>query len=138
MFYTVVIFDLFILVKISISVEYCSHDSLSRLTNCKDGGCGYIESDGTTEKCVCSFSNGVMGGEHCSVYVNRCQSNPCKNGGKCTSGIGHHVCECSDDFYGISCEIPKQPSKFNNKIPLYFVQLHCNLEIHNTVAIINI
>ena len=39
-----------------------------------------------------------------SSIVDKCDSNPCENGGACKNG----VCECADGFTGEKCDIGKQ------------------------------
>lgn len=102
MFYNIIIFQLFILSKVSLGIQYCE----TGLDKCHDGGCSYMKPGETVEKCVCTFSMGVMNGKSCGNYEDKCLNNPCKNNGKCVSGIGHHICECEDKFHGVNCEIP--------------------------------
>lgn len=103
MFYTITIFVLFIFSKVSCNCQYCFSDE-NGLNICHDGGCAYKETENSDEKCVCTFFVGVMNGKSCGSYVNKCLSNPCKQNGKCTSGVGHYICECPDKFHGINCE----------------------------------
>jgi collagen type VI alpha len=35
---------------------------------------------------------------------NKCENNPCKNGGKCINALDHYICECKKGFTGPSCE----------------------------------
>lgn len=110
MFYCIIIiFEFFILVKISFGIQYCKIDNTG--LDCHDGGCSYREPGSTAEKCVCEFSIGVMNGKTCGNYEDQCNpENPCENDGTCSSGIGHPICECPDDVYGNNCE------KFTSKL----------------------
>lgn len=113
MFYTIIILNLFIFTKILATNNlYCNLDNSG--SKCHDGGCGYYKKGSSKEICTCSFSNGVMSGKYCGIYDDKCLDDPCKNNGKCKSGIGHHICECSENFYGISCEFVSA-GKLNNK-----------------------
>lgn len=38
------------------------------------------------------------------LNADNCSSNPCKNGGTCTSTFGGYVCKCTDAWEGINCE----------------------------------
>lgn len=99
MFYSVIIFEFIVFTKISYGTQYC------QLDKCHDGGCAYIEPTTNIEKCVCKFSTGIMKGKFCGNYEDKCSpNNPCKNNGKCTSGIGHHICDCPENYHGINCE----------------------------------
>lgn len=108
MLYSILIICLFEFSKIAIGINICKTND-----KCHDGGCNFINSDDTNERCVCSLSNGVMDGKFCGLYIDMCLKNPCKNQGKCKSGIGHHICECSNGFYGINCEYIIKTSKIN-------------------------
>lgn len=92
---------------------------------CHDGGCLYRTPEDHTEKCLCNFSENIMNGKYCGVYTNKCLINPCKNNGKCKSGIGHHVCECGGQFYGVNCEIPIKTGKHTNSIIFHFIFTTC-------------
>ena len=37
--------------------------------------------------------------------INECASNPCKNEGVCSDGIGGFSCECAAGYEGDKCEI---------------------------------
>lgn len=108
------IYGLLNLTKISADQNFCESDKAG-LNKCHDGGCNNPESKNDDETCICNFSKGVMKGKYCGVYENQCLSNPCKNNGKCISGIGHHICECSKKFHGSYCEIPIKQSKIDKK-----------------------
>lgn len=95
------------------TITMCKTDK-SELNTCHDGGCNYLDDSGV-ETCVCAFSKNVMKGDFCGIYEDMCQRNPCVNGGKCESGIGHYVCECPNGFYGVRCEIPVPKGKLFDK-----------------------
>lgn len=117
MLYAIITIDLFFFAKTSANVQYCRPDNTGS-NKCHDGGCGYYKYDSADEICACSFSNGVMNGEYCGVYDDKCVDEPCKNGGKCTSGIGHHICDCAKNFYGVSCELTTGKSRKLNYVLL--------------------
>lgn len=102
------------LTKISAGQHFCESDTAG-LNKCHDGGCNNPE-PGSGEPCVCTFSKYIMEGKYCGVYQDQCLSNPCKNDAKCISGIGHPICECSEKFHGIYCQIPIAKSKINKKV----------------------
>lgn len=118
MLYVIPIIILYHFAKSSICIQLCRPDNTG-LNKCHDGGCGYNESISTGEKCVCTFSKGIMHGKYCGVYDDNCLENPCKNHGKCKSGIGHHICECIQEFQGVNCEYPVNLSK---RIYLYYLK----------------
>lgn len=43
-------------------------------------------------------------GHNCSEKINFCASQPCKNGGKCTSGDSKPICTCIEPYSGDLCE----------------------------------
>ena len=48
-------------------------------------------------------------GETCSIPVNLCNPNPCKNNGICkTASSGDLMCECTSSFTGSRCERARQ------------------------------
>lgn len=105
MYHIFIILTLSVLTKMSYgNVQYCIRDNKG-LNKCHDGGCNYVEPKTNIEKCVCTFSVGVMNGKLCGHYDDTCLKNPCKNKGICTSGIGHHICECDENFHGMNCEL---------------------------------
>ena len=50
--------------------------------------------------------------------INECASNPCKNGGLCTNGIGLYSCSCPIGLIGDRCEIGKTITTFHNQFIL--------------------
>lgn len=111
----ILIYGLLNLTKISADQNFCETD-MAGLNKCHDGGCNNPESLNGGDTCFCNFSKGVMEGKYCGVYEDEClQSNPCKNNAKCISSMGHQVCECNEQFYGIYCEIPIKQSKIDKK-----------------------
>lgn len=96
------------LVKCSICINFCAPGS----NTCHDGGCVNSVSKNSKTVCNCDLSKSVMSGTYCGNYENKCLINPCKNNGLCKSGMGHHICECSENFHGTNCEIPLNPGKF--------------------------
>ena len=45
-----------------------------------------------------------------AVATNRCTSNPCDNGGTCTTGINLYTCQCAEGYHGGNCEITSSRS----------------------------
>lgn len=134
MYSTVSIFAVLSLMRISVCIDFCESDNTG-LNKCHDGGCNSREN--TSQICVCDFSKNLMTGKYCGVYVNKCLTNPCKNNGMCQSGIGHHICECSGNFYGVNCEIPIKEGMFTSSIQLSNIVYYlCKLMIPNLVIII--
>lgn len=110
MYCTVLIFCMLSAIKNSVC-NYCEPDSTG-LSNCHDGGCNNPKY--TNEICICDFSKNIMKGIYCGVYENYCLRNPCTNNEECISGIGHHICKCSEQFRGINCEIPIKKGMFTD------------------------
>jgi len=138
MFSTILILGLLNLSEITISLHFCEPDNTG-LNKCHDGGCNNNVYD-QENICLCSFSRNIMNGRYCGIYEDKCTINPCANNGKCISGIGYYVCECSNEFYGINCEIPIKKSKLillllKNKykhikykrLPIIFVKYPLNI-----------
>lgn len=115
---SIFIYSLLSLTKISADQNFCKLDK-GGLNKCHDGGCNSIESENRGKPCICDFSKNIMKGKYCGVYEDQCLSNPCKNNGKCKSGIGHHVCECTKEFHGVYCEIPIKKSKIDKRKKKY-------------------
>ncbi|XP_078264707.1 uncharacterized protein LOC144598439 [Rhinoraja longicauda] len=63
------------------------------------------------------FENDQRTDEFWNKYVdgNQCESNPCKNRGRCRDGINQYQCNCTQGFRGNNCEIeiPKLCSLYN-------------------------
>lgn len=43
-------------------------------------------------------------GVNCSVDINECAPNPCKNNGNCSDGVNEYKCSCADRYNGTNCE----------------------------------
>lgn len=54
----------------------------------------------------CECPDGYTG-EDCTTKIDRCESSPCLNNGRCISRVYDHVCECSVPFTGRDCETGK-------------------------------
>lgn len=53
---------------------------------------------------TCTCNTGFTGG-YCHIdTVNRCESNPCQNGGRCYDHWGRHFCRCARGYYGTNCQ----------------------------------
>lgn len=44
-------------------------------------------------------------GTHCEIQRNKCDSEPCQNGGRCHAVLDGFVCECLPEFGGQLCEV---------------------------------
>lgn len=133
MFRTILILSLLNLTEITISIDsynFCESD-YTGLNKCHDGGCNNNNKYDTENVCLCSFSQTVTNGKYCGIYEDKCTTNPCVNNGKCISGIGHHVCECSNGFHGINCEIPIAIGKL-----IAFLYWETSVNEYNLLAII--
>lgn len=116
MYCTILIFCVLSAIKMSVSNDYCEFDNTG-LSKCHDGGCNIpqkLKLNNTDQICWCLISDKVMKGKYCGVYENKCLKNPCINNAECMSGIGHHVCKCSDQFHGGFCEIPIKKGMFTD------------------------
>lgn len=58
--------------------------------------------DDSSYRCICKPG---FSGVNCEVNENECASEPCKNGGSCSDGMGSYSCACPPGFTGSSCEI---------------------------------
>lgn len=86
----------------------CDNSALSCKNStflCQNGGlCKNLPSHESSElvgfKCECPKG---FTGYLCEV-IDRCQLNPCQNGGKCQNfGSGGYICDCPKDFSGYNC-----------------------------------
>lgn len=39
------------------------------------------------------------------MNIDECASNPCLNGGTCLDQVGGYICNCSDEYMGVHCEM---------------------------------
>lgn len=107
-----ILFGLFDLMPMSVGL--CATDDTG-LNMCHDGGCNYIEAINTSQYCDCAFSEDTMHGKYCGVYNNVCHEDlPCGFNGTCQSGIGHKICTCPNNKFGVHCQIEISPGKSNN------------------------
>jgi hypothetical protein len=84
--------------------DYCSPKSI-----CKPKYSGIITGN-QQPLCLCSTSTF---GKTCYIKNNKCQKNPCLNGGKCVvnydwSDTDKYTCLCTDSFFGDHCQVPKE------------------------------
>ena len=56
--------------------------------------------------CVCPLG---MTGDKCDVNMNRCLSNPCRNGGRCVPRENDFYCLCSYPYDGNLCQTDTDP-----------------------------
>lgn len=87
----------------------CIAIDISGLSACSSNPCTHgtcIPSGASDYTCRC---NPGYTGQNCSIPVNPCQSNPCRNLGTCTiSDTNTAVCRCTADFSGPRCETARQ------------------------------
>ncbi|KAE9537343.1 hypothetical protein AGLY_006366, partial [Aphis glycines] len=120
MFSTILILGLLNLSEIiTTNLHFCEPDNTG-LNKCHDGGCNNNNVYDQENICLCSFSQNIMNGKYCGIYEDKCTINPCVNNGKCISGIGYYVCECTNEFYGVNCEIPIKKSNKIRKLSLFY------------------
>ena len=74
------------------TVNNCSPDP------CVNGTCT-SQNGNYTCNCYSGFS-----GRNCTVDVDECSSNPCKNGGRCQDKVNGYVCQCSSGYEGNACQ----------------------------------
>ena len=43
-------------------------------------------------------------GSFCSEDIDECETDPCKNGGRCENNFGTFECLCRIEYYGLLCE----------------------------------
>ena len=55
----------------------------------------------TTFECVCADG---YEGIYCESEANECLSGPCLNGGTCTDLFNAYSCQCTQYFFGDTCE----------------------------------
>ncbi|NP_001279458.1 uncharacterized protein LOC103185529 precursor [Callorhinchus milii] len=87
---------------------------------CNEEGCSFEEAREIfedTEK-TSAFWNQYVDG-------NQCESNPCRNRGRCQDGIGLYTCNCLKGYHGKNCEIetPKLCG-LNNGGCVHFCKVH--------------
>ncbi|KAI7805359.1 putative protein eyes shut-like protein [Triplophysa rosa] len=66
---------------------------------CKKGTCQQISS--TSYRCECLTG---YAGAYCERKSRLCDSNPCRNGGRCEETVNGYVCKRPGGFTGLSCE----------------------------------
>lgn len=95
-------------------------DILNYGTQCNNGGTCFYDSKMKKMKCECvkGFS-----GDRCQVFINHCQSNPCKYG-SCLSREDTYKCECSEGWQGENCDQEKNMCDMNE-----------NCEVNNTRSV---
>uniref|UniRef100_A0AAY4E4J3 Notch receptor 3 n=1 Tax=Denticeps clupeoides TaxID=299321 RepID=A0AAY4E4J3_9TELE len=81
----------------------CTHtpDYLNYKCNCQPG-CHKEICNSFGVKCI--FLLLLLSGLLCTVDINECTSNPCKNRGTCTNTLGGYICSCRAGFTGANCE----------------------------------
>jgi len=60
----------------------------------------FIRCKKATESYVCECQPGYEA-DDCSVNINECLSNQCKNGAECIDGIANYTCHCNAGWTGI-------------------------------------
>ncbi|XP_052061386.1 cadherin EGF LAG seven-pass G-type receptor 2-like isoform X1 [Mytilus californianus] len=60
---------------------------------------------GNGYKCVCPLGFAGNSSAFCSLEVDLCYSNPCRNNGQCIRKEGGFTCKCAQNFAGKFCEI---------------------------------
>ncbi|XP_046553135.1 fibropellin-1-like [Haliotis rubra] len=89
------------------TVDYTGEDcyivSPCRTYPCLNGGsCSPIQTaNGYSFRCTCDRD---YSGDDCSQGRDDCASNPCRNNGTCSDGIGSFVCICAPGITGDRCE----------------------------------
>ncbi|XP_071636943.1 sushi, von Willebrand factor type A, EGF and pentraxin domain-containing protein 1 [Temnothorax longispinosus] len=61
------------------------------------------EENATRRSYRCDCPDGYTG-EDCATKIDRCESSPCLNNGRCISHVHDYVCECPVPFTGHDCE----------------------------------
>ncbi|XP_028847119.1 protein delta homolog 1 isoform X2 [Denticeps clupeoides] len=84
--------------------EHCQHKKGPCLTNgspCQNGGT-CTDSDGLDvhSTCICPPS---FAGNFCEISTDKCEPNPCANGGLCTERATSYSCSCPPGFSGPTC-----------------------------------
>ncbi|RZC32589.1 cubilin, partial [Asbolus verrucosus] len=82
--------------------------SLQPIGPCAPNPCrhGICRPNGTDYTCDCYRR---YTGRNCESFKNLCASNPCQNGGTCTSYLGmSYRCSCPSSYTGLRCEEEKQ------------------------------
>ncbi|XP_012529984.1 sushi, von Willebrand factor type A, EGF and pentraxin domain-containing protein 1 isoform X2 [Monomorium pharaonis] len=66
--------------------------------------CVNVEEQNATRRSYrCECPDGYTG-EDCATKINRCESSPCLNNGRCISRVHDYICECPVPFTGRDCE----------------------------------
>uniref|UniRef100_A0A668TJI2 Uncharacterized protein n=1 Tax=Oreochromis aureus TaxID=47969 RepID=A0A668TJI2_OREAU len=50
----------------------------------------------------------------CLIVPNPCISNPCQNGGSCSTHASSYICFCLPEFHGVNCELGERAPKKRN------------------------
>ena len=87
-------------------------DICQRDIPCQNGGSCILLSAPNNYTCNCSGTG--YAGEHCSVNINECDPNPCKNGATCVDGVANYICICSVGYTGKNCNICDNGYLLNN------------------------
>ncbi|XP_030072084.1 delta and Notch-like epidermal growth factor-related receptor [Microcaecilia unicolor] len=83
---------------------FCEEFNACHSTPCQNNGiCLDVEQRHDGKNFTCSCPAGFTG-EHCEFKIDHCISQPCKNGGTCSSSLAGFSCQCSEGFLGATCE----------------------------------
>jgi hypothetical protein len=104
--------------KISSQNQNCSTDFCAAGSICKPNSRG-ISRQPSTPYCICQSDRY---GDRCELENDRCQSNPCLNGGTClpTSYPDRFLCLCHSSFHGTNCTQRKSHLRLTfGQVPQY-------------------